>query len=110
MAKYNDIHEQAKAKALAVIADAGSWKSFLASAAYLYQYSFPNQLLIFDQRPDANAVATMAYWNDKAKLWIRPGVHGIAIMDNRGTYNGVKYVFDIQTQTETTAVMTAVMK
>lgn len=96
MAKYNDIHEQAKAKALAVIADADSWKAFLASAAYSYQYSFPNQLLIFDQRPDSNAVATMAYWNDKAKLWIRPGVHGIAIMDNRGTYNGVKYVFDIR--------------
>jgi N12 class adenine-specific DNA methylase len=96
VAKYNDIHEQAKAKALAVIADADSWKGFLASAAYSYQYSFPNQLLIFDQRPDANAVATMQSWNEKAHRWIRRGTHGIALMNNRGPYGSVRYVFDMR--------------
>ena len=96
MAKYNDIHEQAKVKALAVIADEDSWKGFLGSAAYSYEYAFPNQLLIYDERHDATAVATMERWNQKAHRWIRRGTHGIALMNNRGPYGSVKYVFDMR--------------
>ena len=33
------------------------WTAFLTSAARLYKYPFPEQLLIYAQRPDATACA-----------------------------------------------------
>ena len=35
------------------------WMRFLDTASRLYRYTFPEQLLIYAQRPDATAVASM---------------------------------------------------
>ena len=37
------------------------WMNFLNTATWLFEYSFSEQLLIYSQRPDAKAVATMDF-------------------------------------------------
>ena len=65
MPTYKDIRTLARALVGQVTESGESWKAFLDSAAYTYNYAFPNQLLIFSQRPDATAVASIDYWNNK---------------------------------------------
>ena len=52
------------------------WMNFLDSATYSYKYSFNDQILIYAQRPDATAVATMDVWNKKLHRWIKKGSKG----------------------------------
>ena len=42
------------------------WMRFLDTASRLYKYTFDEQLLIFAQRPEATAVASMEVWNADA--------------------------------------------
>jgi len=39
------------------------WTAFLEASARLYKYPFPEQLMIFAQRPDARACAPLETWN-----------------------------------------------
>ena len=94
MPRYRDICNLAQQTASEVVASPENWLSFLRSAAYMHQYSFPNQLLIYAQRPTATACATMKYWNDKALHWIQPGSKSIMLLDNHSSRNGLKLVFD----------------
>ena len=47
-----------------------SWTAFLRSAAWQYKYPFEDQLLIYAQRPDATAFASLEVWNNKLHRWI----------------------------------------
>ncbi len=38
------------------------WKQYLATAARIFKYPFDEQLLIYAQRPDATACASMDLW------------------------------------------------
>ena len=40
-----------------------TWTSFLTTSARLYKYPFPDQLMIYAQRPDATACADYETWN-----------------------------------------------
>ena len=42
-----------------------SWTDYLTTASRLYKYSFPDQLMIYAQRPDATACADYDIWNNK---------------------------------------------
>ena len=57
MPQYQEIHDLAGSLIERVTQSTESWRAFLNSAAYTYNYSFPNQLLIYHQRPTAKAVA-----------------------------------------------------
>lgn len=72
-----------------------NWTAFLRSAAWQYKYPFEDQLLIYAQRPDATACASLDTWNGKLKRWINKGAKGIALLreNERGHY--LDYVFDI---------------
>ena len=73
------------------------WMRFLDTASRLYRYTFPEQLLIYAQRPDATAVASMEIWNQKMYRWIKKGSKGIALIDNTsGPKTKLRYVFDVQ--------------
>lgn len=73
------------------------WMKFLDTAARLYRYTFPEQLLIYAQRPEATAVASMEIWNKRMYRWINRGSKGIALIDNTsGPRMKLRYVFDIQ--------------
>ena len=54
-----------------VAANPQEWMRFLNTASRLYRYTFPEQLLIYAQRPGATAVASMEIWNQKMYRWIK---------------------------------------
>ena len=80
-----------------VAASPQEWMRFLNTASRLYKYTFPEQLLIYAQRPEATAVASMEIWNQKMYRWIKKGSKGIALIDNTSRPKiKLRYVFDVQ--------------
>ena len=71
------------------------WTAFLTTAARLYKYPYHEQLMIFAQRPDATACAEYDLWNNRMGRYVRRGSKGIALVDHRGNYPQVRYVFDV---------------
>lgn len=64
------------------------------TASRLYKYPFKEQLLIYAQRPEATACASIEIWNEKMHCWVNKGAKGIALIDE-DIFSGLKYVFDI---------------
>ena len=89
---YQAVSEQAATDAAAT---SSSWTGFLDTAARLYKYPFPDQLLIHTQRPDAIACAPIEIWNNQFNRWVVRGTKGIALIDDSGNYPRLKYVFDV---------------
>ena len=77
------------------LSDYDNWTAFLKTAAWQYKYPFYDQLLIYAQRPDATACASIEVWNKRLNSWINRGSQGIALLreGDRGMY--LDYVFDI---------------
>ena len=71
------------------------WTAFLTTAARLYKYPFPEQMMIFAQRPDATACAEYDLWNNTMGRYVRRGSKGIALLDDSGDRPRLKYVFDV---------------
>ncbi len=72
-----------------------NWMRFLETAGHFYKYSFEDQVLIYAQRPDATACASVEIWNTKMNCWINKGAKGIALIDADAVRPKLKYVFDI---------------
>lgn len=72
-----------------------SWTAFLRSAAWQYKYPFEDQILIYAQRPDAKACASMEIWNRNLHRWINKGAKGIALLRENGNRYHLDYVFDV---------------
>lgn len=68
------------------------WAEFLITAARLYKYSYPDQLMIYAQRPDATACAEYDVWNNKMNRYVRRGSKGIALLDESGGFPRLHYV------------------
>ena len=100
MAKRDDIYKLAHQLVDRATAGRQSWESFLKSAAYTGNYAFPNQLLIWYQRPTATACANIKFWNERVGRWVRRGSRSIAVLDTKSSYNKLEYVFDISDTTE----------
>lgn len=71
------------------------WADFLSTAAWNYKYPFQDQLLIYAQRPDATACASIDVWNKRLNRWVKRGAKGIALIEDRGNHFGLRHVFDI---------------
>ena len=71
------------------------WAGFLSTAARLYKYPYPDQLMIYAQRPDAIACASYDVWNDRMNRYVRRGSKGIALLDDAGDRLRLRYVFDL---------------
>ena len=71
------------------------WTAFLTTASRLYKYPFPEQLMIFAQRPDATACAEYDLWNKTMRRYVRRGSKGIALIDDSGDRPRLRYVFDV---------------
>ena len=72
------------------------WLRFLDTAARLYKYPYPEQLLIHAQRPQAIACADYDTWKIRMGRYVRRGAAGIALV--RRSRNGdpvLRYVFDV---------------
>ena len=94
MRKYKLISALAEETAKEVVRNEESWRRYLNTASRLYKYPFKEQLLIYAQRPDATACASIEIWNEKMHCWVNKGAKGIALIDE-DSFSGLKYVFDI---------------
>ena len=94
MRKYKLISALAEETAKEVVRNEESWRRYLNTASRLYKYPFKEQLLIYAQRPDATACASIEVWNEKMHCWVNKGAKGIALIDE-DIFSGLKYVFDI---------------
>lgn len=72
-----------------------TWTDFLTTAGRLYKYPFPEQLMIYMQRPDATACAEFDLWNQRMHRYIRRGARGIALIDPSQGKPTLRYVFDV---------------
>lgn len=96
MRKYDLISALSAETSKEVARNEESWKKYLNTASRLYKYPFKDQLLIYAQRPDATACASIEIWNEKMHCWVNRGAKGIALIDDEGnTHSGLRYVFDI---------------
>lgn len=71
------------------------WTDFLSTAGRFYKYPFPEQLMIYAQRPEATACAEYDFWNQRMRRYIRRGAKGIALVDNSQGRPVLRYVFDV---------------
>ena len=81
MRKYDFISALAKETAAEVVKNREEWMKYLTTAARLYKYPFWEQLLIYAQRPDATACASIELWNERMHCWVNKGAKGIALLD-----------------------------
>lgn len=85
---YNDICKK-------VIESPDEWMQFLDASRGIYKYSFKEQLMIAAQRPDATAVADIAFWNKKMGRYVKKNSTGIAVFTEKADSNQkLRYVYD----------------
>ena len=77
MRKYDFISALAQETATEVVKNRDEWMKYLTTAARLYKYPFNEQMLIYAQRPDATACASLETRNEKMNCWINRGAKGI---------------------------------
>jgi N12 class adenine-specific DNA methylase/predicted nucleotidyltransferase len=98
MSKYDEIYAMAIEVRKEVVKNADNWKRYLTTAARLYKYPFEEQILIYAQKPEATACASMEIWNKKMNCWVNRGTKGIALLDMDSKHpqlKKLKYVFDV---------------
>ena len=93
--KYQMISYLAEDTAKQIGKNEQEWTKYLTTAARLYKYPFNEQILIYAQRPDATACASLEVWNEKMNCWVNRGAKGIALLDTEHSYSKLKYVFDV---------------
>ena len=94
--KLESYVQMAGATAADVTKSIEKWTGFLATAAHLYRYSFPDQLLIHAQRPQAEACTSFEIWNKRMRRYVRRGSRGIALVNMQNGRPGLRYVFDVK--------------
>lgn len=95
MSKYHDIASLAQEVSAQIVRNETEWTQYLTTAARLYKYPFKEQVLVFAQRPDATACASIETWNERMNCWVNKGAKGIALIDEDSDRNRLKYVFDV---------------
>ena len=71
------------------------WSRFLIRAGQFYKYNFPDQVMIYTQRPTATACAEIGLWSHRMGRRIRRGARGIALLWFHGGRTSLRYVFDV---------------
>ena len=91
--KYEDAFSLMQSTATDVIKSPDSWKRFLNTAAMNYKRPFYNQLLIYNQKPEATACATFDYWNKKMGRFVKKGSKGIVTIEPASQHKEI--LFDV---------------
>ena len=92
--KYKIVSELLDETMREVSSSEENWCRFLTTSSRLYKYPFKEQVLIYAQRSDATACASVEIWNHRMNCWINRGSKGIALIDE-DRYGKLKYVFDV---------------
>lgn len=73
-----------------------NWLSFLDTSSWNFKYDFADQVLIYTQRPDAKAVASMEVWNKKVKRWVNKDANFIFVFSkDENSQFPFNLVFDV---------------
>ena len=95
MAKLQSIINLLQDTTLGLTFTRENWLSFLSTASMNYKYPFQDQVLIYAQRPQATACASIDFWNKSYKRWVKKNSKGIALIDDSKEDLKLKYVFDV---------------
>ena len=84
--RFNEVSQRVRT-------DGDNWSEFLTCAARNHKYDFRDQLLIYDQRPNATACADIGLWNKHFSRWVNRGTKSVRLLSADG--KSVRHVFDI---------------
>lgn len=73
-----------------------NWTSFLVTMSRNYEFNYPEQVMIYAQRPNATFCKPYDEWNDeKYRRYVRRGSTGIALFVTNRDKPYLRYVFDV---------------
>lgn len=73
-----------------------NWTSFLQSVARNYEFTYPEQVMIYAQRPNATFCKPYDDWNDEHyRRYVKRGSTGIALFVTNRDKPYLRYVFDV---------------
>ena len=84
--RFNEVSDRVRS-------DGFNWSEFLTCAARNHKYDFRDQLLIYDQRPNAVACADIDLWNKHFSRYVNKGTKSVRLLSPDG--QKVRHVFDI---------------
>ena len=90
----NEVKELMRKAFDGCFSDNQAWIDYLQKSAYLYKYSFQDQLIISAMKPYAKAVADMKFWNNDGST-VNPNTNGVPLVENSQGYERIHYVYDI---------------
>lgn len=94
--KYEKVSRLSTETMKEITGNEDKWRAFLRTAAMVNKYTFDEQMLIYAQRPDTKALASMEIWNKRMHCWVNKGAKGIALIDeNSSDKKRLRYVFDM---------------
>ena len=95
MSKYTEIKELYNEALEHVTESRESLNRFLRAAGPLYEHSFKDQVLVYEQRPEASYLKRFDDWQDMG-FWVMKGAKGIAVLREENGRNRVDYFFDVR--------------
>ena len=79
-----------------ITASKENWTAFLNTMARNYEFTYPEQVMIYAQRPNATFCKPYDEWNDeKYHRYVKRGSTGIALFVTSGNKPYLRYVFDV---------------
>ena len=75
--------------------DVEKWMAFLKTMSYNYIFTYPEQIMIFAQRPNAILCKEFDEWRLEKHRYVKRGSKGIALFANNGYRSYLRYVFDV---------------
>ena len=79
-----------------ITANKDNWTAFLTTMARNYDFTYPEQVMIYAQRPNATFCKPYEDWNDeKYRRYVKRGSTGIALFVTNKDKPYLRYVFDV---------------
>ena len=73
-----------------------NWINFLNCSTWMFEYSFGEQILIYAQKPNAKACATMEKWNKIKHRWVKKDSTAITLLKYENGESKLEFVFDLE--------------
>ena len=96
MGKIKEIRKLYKEVISEISKSEENWVDFLNCSSWNFKYNFDDQVLIYAQKPNAMACASIDEWNKKLKRWVNKGTTPIYVLDkNPFSQYPFRFVFDV---------------
>ena len=92
--KINEARQIYKSALQELLTNTENWQDFLSFSSEFYKYNFLENILIYKQKRNATACATLEQWN-RVGRWVKAGATGIKILKNKVDEIYLEYVFDV---------------